>query len=126
MSELSKPTFHSMATNVLRQFVETLDNASLEITANGLLEKATISCKTGTIVFFYAPPEFHVEIIVRMNDGKEYDLAALMSIPSVNDWVKGHQLQPGGDANRICAELEWFVALLNQLRKVDDFKSLLA
>lgn len=118
-------SFRAAASIVLNSFVKMLNNATYEISTSGLLEKAIIYCKTGRIFFFYAPPEFHVEIFIRLNNGEEYDFASLMSIPEIASWVNENKLKIDCNTNKIIAELEWFVVLLSQLKKNIIFKSLL-
>ena len=82
----------------------------------------------GAVEFLCGPPEYHAEIFVSVqgSDGAtdRLDLGGLMASSFVRDWVTENRLQASGK-DRLRAEVEWFVSLLQFLRGCDEFDSLL-
>ncbi len=81
----------------------------------------------GIVEFLCGPPEYHAEIFISVQDERSklnrYDLARLMSIPHLRNWVvKNKPNINHGD--KIRAEIDWFILLLIELRKLPEFKSL--
>jgi hypothetical protein len=67
------------------------------------------------VKFAYGPPEYHVEMFIRMETkegAKNYELADLMRIPSLAQWISDNRPVSHGD-DSLCIESRWFAELLN-------------
>jgi hypothetical protein len=76
-----------------------------------------------SVEFICGPPEYHVEILVELKKtNQKYDLAALMAIPSITEWVINHKKMP--DEDMILSETKRYVELLDfALPKLTDGQS---
>ena len=105
------------------------DVSNKNIEDDGVVTDVSFNVGSGMVEFLYAPPEFHVEVFVSVNNGDgvltRYDLAKLMTNDVVRNWVVGNRPDMShGDKAK--AEVDWFVLLLRKLKTEPEFLSLIS
>jgi len=128
-----------MTKNEHGKFVEYIDKArsvlstefdfsNRNVEDDGAVARVSFDVGNGVVEFLYAPPEFHVEIFVSVNNSDDvltrYDLAKLMTNDDVRSWViENRPDMSHGDI--VKAEVDWFVLLLRKLKTQPEFSSLI-
>ena len=98
-----------------------------KVSVDGLVAQISYSFGRGIVEFLCGPPEYHAEIFISVidDDGNfdRYDLAKLMSISYLRNWVV--QNKPDmSHGDKIKAEMDWYVLLLKEIRSLPEFRSL--
>lgn len=98
-----------------------------KVSVDGLVARISYSFGRGIVEFLCGPPEYHAEIFISVidDDGNfdRYDLAKLMSISYLRNWVV--QNKPDmSHGDKIKAEMDWYVLLLKEIRSLPEFRSL--
>ena len=75
----------------------------------------------GHVKLLYGPPEYHVEIfLISSATGKEYDLAQMMSVKGVREWMEENRLSFGDYG--LSSDFEWVKSfLINAVSNNEEF-----
>jgi hypothetical protein len=112
-----------MSHSAAADFTKALDPVRRVLQARGYREAPPNSSGFATWILFrsaeadvefsYGPPEYHVEMFIRRRgrDEPTHELADLMALPAVADWMRAN---PADIANEetVVAECRWFAGLV--------------
>jgi hypothetical protein len=127
VSKETQNSFLDKVSEAERELSPVFDIGDKKVLVDGLVAQVSYSFGLGVVEFFCGPPEYHVEIFITANVAGEssirYDLAKLMAIPHLRSWVV--QNKPDmSHGDKLKAEIDWYVLLLQEIRRLPEFQSL--
>jgi hypothetical protein len=127
MSKEIQDRFIKCVDDVERYLLSDFRIANKNTAIEGFVTRITFSLGEGLIEFLCGPPEYHVEIFISVKAQgdylKRYDLAKLMSISHIKSWVVNNKPNMS-HGDKIKAEIEWHKQLIDELKYLPEFQSL--
>lgn len=92
---------------------------------SGFVCKATMFGLGGSVEILCGPAEYHAEIFINtLKDSKRWNLAGLMNVESIRDWLIDYSKCANNSGKSILeSDVEWiFLILIDGLKGVSNFE----
>ena len=127
MSNETRDRFIKYVDEAERKLSSDFNITNKKVAVDGFVTRITYSFGEGLVEFLCGPPEYHAEIFVsiKAENGslERYDLAKLMSISHLRNWIVNNKPDMS-HGDKIKAETEWHVLLLKEIKCLPEFQSL--